>query len=71
MFWVDASSEESIIMSFRGISSISAAQAFCPDGSVESVLQWISGIQDEWLIVFDNAVPPVYLVEKFIPMGNR
>jgi GTPase SAR1 family protein len=72
VFWVDASSEESIIMSFRGISSIYAAQASCLDDSVESVLQWMSSIQEEWLIVFDNAdVPPVYVVEKFIPPGNR
>ena len=72
VFWVDASSEESIIMSFRGISSISAAQASCLDGSVESVLQWMSGIQEEWLVVFDNAdVPPVHVVEKYIPTGNR
>ena len=72
VFWVDASSEESIIMSLQGISSISAAQASCLDGSVESVLQWMSGIQKEWLIVFDNAdVPPVHVVEKYIPSGNR
>ena len=51
VFWVDASSEESIIMSLRGISSISAAQASCLDDSVESVLQWISVLQEEWLIV--------------------
>ena len=72
VFWIDASSEESIIMSFRGISSISAAQASCLDGSVESVLLWMSGIQEEWLIVFDNADdPPVYVVERYIPPGNR
>ena len=72
VFWVDASSEESITMSLRGISSISAAQASCLDDSVESVLQWISGIEEEWLIVFDNADdPPVYAVERFIPPGNR
>ena len=71
VFWVDASSVESISMSLRGISSIPAAQA-CLDDSVESVLQWMSGIQEEWLIVFDNAdVLPVYVVEKFIPPGSR
>ena len=59
-------------MSLRGISSISAAQGSCLDDSVESVLQWMSGIQEEWLIVFDNADdPPVYVVERFIPPGNR
>jgi hypothetical protein len=51
---------------------MSAAQASCLDDSVESVLQWISGIQEEWLIVFDNAdVLPVHVVEKYIPTENR
>ena len=72
VFWVDASSVESITMSLRGISSIFAAQAICLDDSVESVLQWISSIQEEWMIVFDNAdEPPVSVVEKFIPPGKR
>ena len=72
VFWVDASSVESITMSLRGISSISAAQGSCLNDSIESVLQWMSKIQEEWLIVFDNADdPPVYVVDKFIPPGNR
>ena len=72
VFWVDASSLESINMSLKGISSIPAAHASCLDGSAESVLQWISGIQEEWLIVFDNAddLPPD-VVAKFIPSGKR
>ena len=40
MFWVDASSQESITMSLKA-----AAQEHGVDGSVESVLQWISFIQ--------------------------
>ena len=58
--------------SLRGISSLPAALHSGVDGSVESVLQWISFLQDEWLMVFDNAdalSPGV--VEKFIPSGNR
>ena len=72
MFWVDASSLESINMSLKGISSIPAAKVSCLDDSVESALQWISGIQEEWLIVFDNAddLPPD-VVAKFIPSGSR
>ena len=72
MFWVDASSLESINMSLRGISSIPVAQVSCLDGSAESVLHWISCIQEEWLIVFDNAddLSPD-AVAKFIPPGNR
>ena len=71
LFWIDASSEESMETSFKGISSLPAAQ-FSVDGSVESVLQWISFLQEEWLIVFDNAdVPPPEVVEKFIPAADR
>ena len=58
--------------SLKGISSLPAAQHSGVDGSVESVLQWISFLQEEWLIVFDNAdAPPPEVVEKFIPSGNR
>ena len=50
-------------MSLRGISSLSAAQSSGVDGSVESVLQWISFLQEDWLIVFDNAdTPPPVVV---------
>ena len=59
-------------MSVRGISSLPSAQHSGVDDSVESVLQWISFLQEEWLIVFDNAdVPPPEVVEKFFPPGNR
>jgi tetratricopeptide (TPR) repeat protein len=72
LFWVDASSEESMEMSLRGISSLPAARNSGVNDSVDSVLQWISYLQEEWLIVFDNAdVPPPEVVEKFIPSGNR
>ena len=60
------------MMSFKGISSMTAAQGLGMDGSVVSVLQWISHIQEEWLIVSDNADdPPPEVVAKFIPPGNR
>jgi len=71
VFWIDASSHESITLSLKGISGISAARDSGVDGSVQSVLQWISHIQEEWLIVFDNAddlLPQV--VAKFFPPGN-
>ena len=57
--------------SLKGLSSIPAAQAFGVDGSVESVLGWISCVQEEWLLVFDNADdPPPEQVAKFFPSGN-
>ena len=44
VFWIDASSYESIAMSLKGISNIPAAQASGVDDSAESVLQWIACI---------------------------
>jgi Tetratricopeptide repeat len=72
VFWVDASSSESIEISLKGISCMSTAQGFGVDGSVQSVLQWISSIQEGWLIVFDNAddLSPE-AVANFFPPGNR
>ena len=68
VFWVDASSLENVLISLRGI----ATQDSGMSDSVGSVLQWISHIQGEWLIVFDNAddISPG-VVERFIPPGNR
>ena len=58
--------------SLRGISNLPAAQHSGVDGSMKSVLQWISFLQEDWLIVFDNAdSPSPEVVEKFIPSGNR
>ena len=54
--------------SLRGLS---AAEHSGVGGSVESVLQWISYLREEWLIVYDNADAPPEVVEKFIPPGNR
>ena len=59
-------------MSLKEMSSIPAAQASDVNGSVKSVLQWISSIQEDWLIVFDNADDPSpEVVAKFLPPGNR
>ena len=72
MFWIDASSHESITLSLKGISGISAARDSGVDVSVQSILQWISHIQEEWLIVFDNADDPSpQEVAEFFPPGNR
>ena len=72
MFWVDASSLDNITISLRGISSMPTAKDLGVHDSVNSVLQWISHIQEEWLIVFDNADDcPPEVVANFIPQGNR
>ncbi|KIL54948.1 hypothetical protein M378DRAFT_1047097, partial [Amanita muscaria Koide BX008] len=66
IFWIDASSEETIELCLRQI-----AQKYKVDStpSSESALQWISD-RNDWLMVFDNADGGYQLVEKFIPSGN-
>ena len=72
VFWIDASSLKTAEISLKGVSSMPATQGFRVDDSVESVLQWISCIQEEWLIVFDNAdEPPPEMVASLFPSGNR
>ena len=59
-------------MSLKGISKIPAAKACGVDDTVQSVLQWISVMQEQWLIVFDNADdPPPEVVARFLPSGDR
>ena len=70
-FWVDASFHESMTMSLKGISSIPVAQGSGMDDSVESVLQWMSCLPGEWLVVFDNADNSPSELVKFIPPGNK
>jgi tetratricopeptide (TPR) repeat protein len=39
--------------------------------SADSILQWLSRKDDEWLLIFDNADDDPDIVAKNIPQGNR
>ena len=73
VFWIDASSEETITLGLKGL-------CFHPDAKVavslssvsfQSALAWISSLQSDWLLVFDNADGGPDVVEKFIPSGSK
>ena len=69
IIWVDASSAETIELSLRDFAvSDPEAKAWNIEDSTESVLRWLSRVDDEWLIVFDNANADI---TKYIPSGNR
>ena len=69
IIWVDASSAETIQLSLRDFAvSDPEAKAWNIEDSTESVLRWLSRVDDEWLIVFDNANVDI---TKYIPSGNR
>jgi len=70
-FWVDASSAETTELSLQDIASDRDARTSGVEHSTKSVLQWLSVIDYEWLIVFDNADGNPHMLSKYIPAGNR
>jgi hypothetical protein len=70
-FWVDATTAETIKLSLRDIATDRDARASGVERSAKSVLQWLSRIEHDWLIVFDNASGDHDGVAEYIPQGNR
>ncbi|KAF4610650.1 hypothetical protein D9613_006781 [Agrocybe pediades] len=69
VFYVDAATEDSIASSFKGI--FYNTQGLKSSGlseSPDSVLAWISRLDEDWLIVYDNAEESV---AKYLPGGRR
>ncbi|KAF8150938.1 hypothetical protein B0H34DRAFT_666298 [Crassisporium funariophilum] len=67
VLWVDASTTDTIDLSLRGLSR----KLTGTDRSAESVLHWLADLQEEWLLVFDNADGVPDVVQKFLPSGSR
>jgi len=72
IYWIDASSYDTAKQSFQEIATRDPeARASGVEKSSESVLQWISMMEHEWLLVFDNADGEPGVVTKFTPPRNR
>ncbi|KAF8989127.1 hypothetical protein BDQ17DRAFT_1478987 [Cyathus striatus] len=39
--------------------------------SASMVLQWMTSLKNEWLLIFDNADSSPELIEKFLPSGDN
>src|SRR6202795_2103574 len=70
IFWVDATTADTIELSLRDIAADPDAQAFRVERSAKSVLQWLSRVERDWLIVFDNATGAYDGVADYIPDGS-
>ncbi|KAF8976950.1 P-loop containing nucleoside triphosphate hydrolase protein [Cyathus striatus] len=71
IFWVDTTSDDTVIQSLKDIYTklaSSGTQAF--EFSTAVVLQQISSLKSQWLMIFDNADSSPEMVEKYIPPGN-
>ena len=56
---------------FKAIAGESVAQAAGVEASAISVKQWLSCIEQEWLLIFDSADGDPNHVGKCIPPGER
>ena len=71
VFWIDASSEDTISLGLKGLCAHPDAKAAGIPVSSRSALIWIASLQGTWLLVFDNADGAPEVVEKFIPSGSQ
>jgi hypothetical protein len=71
VFWIDSTSAETIELSLRDIAGEQEAQASAVGQSAKSVLQWLSHIEHDWMMIFDNADGDPHIVAKYMPTGNQ
>jgi len=71
VFWIDASSIGTITQGLKGICNLHAAQSSGLDSSPELALHWIGSLEENYIIVFDNAdvLSPAEL-EAYFPPGR-
>jgi len=72
VFWIDASSVGTITQGLKGICNLPVAQCSGLDGSLESALHWIDSLEENYIMVFDNAdvLSPAEL-EAYLPPGKE
>jgi tetratricopeptide (TPR) repeat protein len=66
IFWIDASTDESIQQSFTQV-----ARLLQVDENIESVRRSLANTSQPWLLVFDNADDPNFSLYPHLPTGNR
>ena len=73
IFWIDSTSAETIELSLQEISGEPEAQVSGVDHSAESVLRWLSHVEHDWLLIFDNEerTPPSDQLQKLVLLVRR
>src|SRR5277367_2684795 len=70
IFWIDATNDETINFSFQVITEYPEAIASGVK-DMASVIHWLSEMDSNWLLIFDNADGEPSMVSKSLPPGNR
>jgi hypothetical protein len=71
IFWVDATNAKTMELSLQDFAHDPEARASGVEHSAKSVLLWLSRIQHDWLLVFDNVDGDYNRVAQYMPHGNR
>src|ERR1700721_2976126 len=70
IFWIDATNDETINFSFQTIAGYPEATASGAK-DMASVMHWLSELDSNWLLIFDNADGKPNMISKSLPPGNR
>lgn len=57
-------------LSIKAIASDPDARSAGVEASRESVLQWLSRVDGDWLLIVDNADGDPYMLNRYMPTGN-
>src|SRR5277367_7007729 len=70
ILWIDATNDETINFSFQAIIGYPEASASGVK-DMASVIHWLSELDSNWLLIFDNADGKPSMVSKCLPPGDR
>src|SRR6202034_3884836 len=70
IFWIDTTNDETINFSFQTIAGYPEATASVVK-DMASVIRWLSEMDSNWLLIFDNADDKPSMISKSLPPGNR
>jgi tetratricopeptide (TPR) repeat protein len=70
IFWIDATTDETIKFSYQTIAGYPEATASGVK-DMASVIHWLSEMDSNWLLIFDNADGKPSMVSKYLPPGDR
>ncbi|KAF2477702.1 uncharacterized protein BDR25DRAFT_275038 [Lindgomyces ingoldianus] len=66
VFWVDASTTERMKQTYAQISKVAEVEP-----NPNAAMHWLSNLEEQWLLIIDNADDPNIHLETYFPKGNR
>jgi hypothetical protein len=70
IFWIDATNDETIKFSYQMMAGYPEATASGVK-DMASVIHWLSEMDSNWLLIFDNAGGKPSMALKYLPPGDR